>query len=1567
MLIGFSYKLDFYNKGRGSKVDNLLETKSNNENIKIWKQKLLDLSKKNNLVNYKDTKSSTLEIVYPNLNDVFNLINSNSPIQIFDEKDYDYDEDYEDEEDQPKRYNKKNFISIYKFKVSNKQLLVYNAFSKSKKILKSLVKKTTDCLNERGVNILYIAFGFLKYKDSNESNFEYEAPILMMPIKINNASINEPYYIQQFDDVIFNTTLQYMLNEQFGIVIPNYDDNMPIENFLNDISQKVANLGWEVIHEAKISTFSFNKLNMYLDLEKNAEKILNNPNVAALTKSEINKEPIFFNEEELDELSKSRDLFLKQHNVVEADFSQTEAIEYAMKGKSFVLQGPPGTGKSQTITNMIAELIYAGKKVLFVSEKMAALEVVYNNLKKVNLGDYCLQLHSYKANKKDFVKDLYETLEKSKMHLKSEANENLDSLKQITNQLNTYNVELHKIYQPINMSLFNLIGIVNHLSKTKDVNYIIENISDYSAKDLEENIKLLEQYADSEKIIGYNYKNHPLYGLVIRDSSYSFKLQLEQFFEKYCKEATNVINIASNVEKTYSVSLKNNCEISNFINLITFCNKNELLNKEFLNINKIDEIINHFTDLQELNEKILNANKAIDEKYFKTVYELDLNNIYNDFRIFGSSFFKRLFNSNYKLAKVKLLETKKRKKVKHYEAIKDLDVLIKREKALENFEVKIQMLKEKNIPYLNGINTKWDELNKLFIDLKQLIINNQKNINSLIFQEHNMSLINTLSNSYDSFKQTENSFISYFDKDILDLEQKDLADKKEKIRNYKDNLDANIDSWVNFVMLNDKLKERKLLNFVDKTIDYNYPLNKIADYYKYCFYRQWVDYILNSNPNLKNYNRFSHEDDIKKFSKNDKFQLDISKAEINVKLSSMRPDSMLQMPNSPAQMIKSEALKTKRQKPIRLLMKEISTFIQEIKPCFLMSPLSVSTFLPDDINFDVTIFDEASQVFPEDAIVAIYRSKQLIVVGDSKQMPPTKFFMTNDVDDEEYDEESSDVDAYESILDLCSTTFPTKSLSCHYRSKDENLINFSNINFYNSNLITYPSVFQKKEDFGVDFIYVENGIMDSKTKTNIREAEKVVDLIFEHFQNHPDRSLGVVASNIKQQDAILRLLDKRREIDPSFEEYFKYDKNEPFFVKNIETVQGDERDTIIYSITYGKNANGQFALRFGPLNLLGGERRLNVVITRAKLNIKVVSSIKATDIDISKVKHDGPKLLHDYLDYAEHGAIALKRKLDVNNSLEFDSPFEQDVCEFLKEKGFDVTTQVGCSKYRIDLGLKRKGTSDYVLAIECDGATYHSSKSARDRDRLRQSILEKMGWKFYRIWSVDWYKNNIIEKKNLVEACNDALNSNETYDFETNQKQKKNDMSEIVLIETDKSSNHNEIYDKFKKYNGTIISNPIYMTEVFTEIEGPISEEYLLKKICFKCFNSDKVTAKVRTLFNESFYPKFVIRENGFLYVGNQKNYAMRKKLGIYFENIDFISDYEIRNGMYAAIDANFQCKKDDLFTCVRENLGFSRTGNKIVAKFESAFKLLKPYIIIDNNGYIMINKNNKLNIIRRQ
>lgn len=443
--------------------------------------------------------------------------------------------------------------------------------------------------------------------------------------------------------------------------------------------------------------------------------------------------------------------------------------------------------------------------------------------------------------------------------------------------------------------------------------------------------------------------------------------------------------------------------------------------------------------------------------------------------------------------------------------------------------------------------------------------------------------------------------------------------------------------------------------------------------------------------------------------------------------------------------------------PIRKLLSTAGGLIQRIKPCFMMSPLSVAQFCDSEmIQFDVVVFDEASQIRPEDALGALLRGRQAVVIGDTRQLPPTSFFehLVDITDDETEDDFTTSIADVESILHQCRQSFPTKQLKWHYRSRHESLIAVSNQEFYENNLLIFPSPFEQVAHLGLKFVHLPDAVYDrGRSSTNRKEAQAVVHAVFEHYRHYPGKSLGIGTFNMKQQQAILDEVEVQLHQHPEMEPFFLSTRNEHFFVKNLETIQGDERDVIFLSIGYGKDASGRLHRNFGPLNHEGGQRRLNVLTTRARERCVVFSNFRASDLQLNADAPDGAKSLKVFLDYAETRNL----RTDIPIGDDTDSPFEDAVREFLTSHGYTVNTQVGCAGYRIDLAVVNPAAPGrYLLGIECDGARYHSSPVARDRDRLRQQVLEGLEWTLHRVWSTDWYRNRAETGQRLLEAIERA-------------------------------------------------------------------------------------------------------------------------------------------------------------------------------------------------------------------
>lgn len=453
-------------------------------------------------------------------------------------------------------------------------------------------------------------------------------------------------------------------------------------------------------------------------------------------------------------------------------------------------------------------------------------------------------------------------------------------------------------------------------------------------------------------------------------------------------------------------------------------------------------------------------------------------------------------------------------------------------------------------------------------------------------------------------------------------------------------------------------------------------------------------------------------------------------------------------------LIRHEIEKQKRHIPIRQLVRRAGRALQALKPCFMMSPLSVAQFIaPASLHFDLIVMDEASQLKPEDSLGAIVRGARLVVVGDPRQLPPTSFFDRMDGTGEE---DASLAEEAESILDRCLQIYPRRRLRWHYRSEHESLIAFSNASFYDDNpLLLFPSPHRSNRRYGVHYHYVEGA--HYQKGLNLVEAQTVVNAVKEHFRQCPGQSLGVATFNREQSDLIQELLEKLQKENPVFDQQLRasLDSGEPFFVKNLENVQGDERDVIFISTTYGPDpSTGRVYQRFGPLAGDAGWRRLNVIITRAKRRVEVFSSMQPSDITPTEGTKRGVHALKAYLDYAATGLIP---DYGTTTGNEPDSDFEVAVMKVLRDLGYGAVPQVGVAGFAIDIGVKHpERESDFILGVECDGATYHSAKSVRDRDRLRQEILQNKGWRIHRIWSTDWFKNRETEIRRLLGAIDEA-------------------------------------------------------------------------------------------------------------------------------------------------------------------------------------------------------------------
>jgi very-short-patch-repair endonuclease len=562
-----------------------------------------------------------------------------------------------------------------------------------------------------------------------------------------------------------------------------------------------------------------------------------------------------------------------------------------------------------------------------------------------------------------------------------------------------------------------------------------------------------------------------------------------------------------------------------------------------------------------------------------------------------------------------------------------------------------------------------------------------------------------------------------------------------------------IEEWCAFVANRRRLLEAGLEEVLDRLEKEVQTADSVAPAIRRAVLLAWVDATIATDPALQTHRAVDRDGLTHQFRQLDRRQVDATYASVVAACTDLRPRSKA---SRAAQLVAKEGQKKSRHWPIRRLLEEAGDLAHKLKPCFMMSPLSVSQYLPASMSFDVVIFDEASQVLPSDAINCIYRGRQLVVAGDQKQLPPTSFF-TRAVDDDEDVDDDDELGVFQSVLDLCKAAgaFPSLPLTWHYRSQHEDLITYSNFRFYDRALHTFPGASYRAADIGIEVFVVDGIYRRGGARDNPIEAERVVDRILEHRTSHPELSLGVVTFSVAQEDAVLAAVERRAIEEPVLRGILEeHDRLDGFFVKNLENVQGDERDVIVFSIGYGPDEHGRFTMNFGPLNPAGGWRRLNVAITRARRRVEVVCSFRPEQM--SSTGSEGVKHLKGYLDFVHRGTPALG--VDLEDELGADgSAFEDEVARVIRSWGYEVATQVGSAGYRIDVAVRHPDLPGrYLLAVECDGTTYHSSKVARDRDRLRREVLEGLGWSVHRVWGISWVRDRVGQEKRLRTAIEDA-------------------------------------------------------------------------------------------------------------------------------------------------------------------------------------------------------------------
>ncbi|MBQ2987786.1 MAG: hypothetical protein IJD59_01645 [Clostridia bacterium] len=768
-----------------------------------------------------------------------------------------------------------------------------------------------------------------------------------------------------------------------------------------------------------------------------------------------------------------------------------------------------------------------------------------------------------------------------------------------------------------------------------------------------------------------------------------------------------------------------------------------------------------------------------------------------------------------------------------------------------------------------------------------------------------------------------------------------------------------LESYADYLEAKDACLRAGLSDFIEKLEVSDYT-RETESVFRKRFYRLWLDAVCARSAAIRRFRRNTQDERIEKFIELDDLQLKIAQMRIREKLIENLPSHhQLLKATDEVSILNKELNKKRNIMPLRKLFRSIPNLLLTLKPCLMMSPLSVSYFLETEAyHFDLVIFDEASQIFPEDAVGAIFRGSQVIITGDSKQLPPTNFFSANvsasetetDQDEEDYEDLVSD-----SILEEAASALPNRTLLWHYRSKHESLISFSNREIYRNRLITFPNPANNVENMGVEYVYVKDGYYEGGGKNcNIREAETCVSLLEDHILQFPSRSLGIIAFSEKQQNAIESAITDFREQNPQHEWFFDESREEPFFVKNLENVQGDERDTIIFSICYAKDRSGKMAMRFGPLGVSGGERRLNVAVTRAKCNIKLVGSIQPSDIDLNKTKSEGVRMLRSYIEFAKYGNTAL-RPVRQSEDVEADDDFCRMIAEFLEKNGYRTQMQIGCSDYKIDIAVEHPENGDvFIAGIECDGMSYVHAKTARDRDHLRKTVLSRMGWRLYRVWSTEWIRHPEAEGEALLQFLREALKNHADSSEESPLGEEESAVSlEAIASESDEpcdfdrnSSPYEFPYDRETKpsslrYNLEKIHYQAIGSNILNIVsaEQPIHTEWLYKRLA-PTFVGGKITPTIKqtvdSILTKNLKDRIGADEERFLFLLPRQPICARiPQKNTTPRPMEYVHREEIAEVLLIVVRYSFGITADDLTGECARVFGFERKSPKIKQRID--------------------------------
>ncbi|HYC58056.1 MAG TPA: DUF3320 domain-containing protein [Thermoanaerobaculia bacterium] len=1419
----------------------------------------------------------------------------------------------------------------------------YDHDSLSKKLFR-VFHEGRSAVEEQGYTVAHLAIGFLEWFESDGSDQPRRAPLILVPAELERVGAGDFSKVRWTgEDVFANISLAAKLVEH-GVAMPPFEppeEKSGIDAWLQRVVQTIVRKPrWRVLSDLVLDFFSFTKFVMFKDLDPatwpDERKPHDHPLLQTLFLPEGEPDDSGFDANEIDTTLHARDLW----HVMDADPSQIAVIEDAKAGRNLVVQGPPGTGKSQTITNLIAETLAAGRTVLFVSEKMAALEVVKSRLDAAGLGPFCLELHSRKSNKKAVLAELERSLGSKPLIALPEPDEH----ELLRDDLNRCAREFATPVGAWGRTPFQLLGIREAtLGATPPSIADVAALRDTDVAAAENALRELAYILPSvHPVAAHPWRASTRPAMVPGDDQ-----EIRRCLARASETTRTLIEEAAALARESGVQ-----EPSSLADVARAARAAEVVAEGGMPTEAVLLLSNAWNAANPAAEELIaraetvqRERAALARTFREEALEPSIGAELDEFGLLATRFF-RIFNGRYRTLRRQLASLYASEVPKPQQMIADLSRLSEHQSergalrgdprgrtffgarwladrsdcaALRRFAEWIVVFRRELLA--SALTRRAVEIASAGIDANAI----RARIEAL--EAASLNCREALRTLAAELCVEELPEMAPFTAVAVQVEQ------------WQQQMPS-LFRWTQFNAARATLRGTAAAALEPYVIDDSIDANHLVGFFRLALAESLLRVAFAERPSLGHFLGELHEKKIGRFRELDGALAAIQRARLSRRLHAARPQlSGGASPNSEAGILLGEIHRKRGHMPIRKLVAKAGSLIQRIKPCFLMSPLSIAQFLdPRTARFDLIVFDEASQVRPEDALGALLRGSQLVVMGDTKQLPPTSFFDHLSAGDEAQEEDdAAAMTDVESILHQCARSFPSKTLQWHYRSRHESLIAISNLHFYENKLRIYPSPIDRSDDIGLHFVHVPRSSYDiGKTRTNRVEAQLVAAAALEHFRRWPGKTLGIGTFNLPQQQAIREELELHLRAHPEMEAVIARSR-EPLFVKNLETIQGDERDTILISLGYGRDSSGKLSLNFGPINKEGGERRLNVLISRAREKCVVFANFTAQDLVLDGTNARGVFALKAFLEFAETRRLTIEHAIDDEET----SAFEDAVARVLEQRGYVVRRRVGCAGFRLDLAVvDPEEPGRYVIGIECDGPKYYGARVARDRDRLRQQMLEQLGWSIHRVWSIDWYRDRDETIARLLQAIEAALerralspssagrDETPSLQFETEIVLGTEPVAGYEICRELRIPTHEELHLVAPELLAVAVEDVV-------RVEGPVHVDEVVRRIR-TIWGLQRAGNRIREAIDRGVQmavrQQVIAREGEFLRIPNAP-VIVRRRNGDPPGRVELISDAELAEALQLVLRSEFSTPRAELIDAAARRVGIQATTSGVASR----------------------------------